>query len=67
MALTEFDVPVRMAKLTIGFLFDDLTELEHAELDDWVTANMANQRIFEELIDQDHEVKKNKKKSLPDQ
>ncbi|HSZ87364.1 MAG TPA: hypothetical protein VK787_15130 [Puia sp.] len=62
MSLTEFDVPVRMAKLTIGFLFDNLTESELVELDDWINVNMHNQLIFEELICQFPLLKINRKK-----
>jgi transmembrane sensor len=40
----------RIAYLINGFIQDDLTESEHDELDEWVSANMKNQRLFEELI-----------------
>ena len=42
----------RVAYLVAGFLRHTLTEAEHTELDDWVTANMDNQRLFEKLIDE---------------
>ena len=41
----------RIAYLINGFIQDDLTESEHDELDEWVAANMKNQRLFEELTD----------------
>jgi len=41
----------RIAYLINGFIQDDLTESEHDELDEWVSANMKNQRLFEELTD----------------
>jgi len=39
----------RIAELIAGFIKETLTPTEHQELDDWVTASMANQRLFEEL------------------
>ncbi|WP_431213807.1 hypothetical protein ACQ86N_02585 [Puia sp. P3] len=41
----------RIAFLISGFLQDRLSPEEHGELDDWVTASMENQRLFEELTD----------------
>ena len=41
----------RVAYLIAGFLQENLTEKEHEELDDWVGANMENQRLFEELTE----------------
>ena len=41
----------RIAYLINGFIQEDLTESEHDELDEWVSANMKNQRLFEELTD----------------
>jgi ferric-dicitrate binding protein FerR (iron transport regulator) len=41
----------RIAFLIAGFLQDRLSPEEHRELDDWVTASMENQRLFEELTD----------------
>src|SRR5579871_20996 len=41
----------RIAYLIAGFLKDTLSEEEHIELDDWVTQNMENQKLFEELTD----------------
>jgi transmembrane sensor len=41
----------RVAYLIAGFLQENLTEKEQEELDDWVGANMENQRLFEELTD----------------
>jgi transmembrane sensor len=40
----------RTAWLIAGFLQDRLTEAEHDELDDWVTASKENQRLFEDCI-----------------
>ncbi len=42
----------RVAYLVAGFLRNTLTDLEHTELDDWIAANMDNQRLFEQLIDE---------------
>jgi transmembrane sensor len=39
----------RAAYLIAGFIRNSLTEAEKDELDDWVVANMDNQRIFEKL------------------
>lgn len=41
----------RIAFLIAGFLQDRLTPDEHRELDNWVTASLDNQRLFEELTD----------------
>jgi transmembrane sensor len=41
----------RIAYLINGFIQEDLTESEHDELDEWVSASMKNQRLFEELTD----------------
>ena len=41
----------RVAYLCAGFLNETLTEAEQIELADWVSSNMANQRLFEELTD----------------
>ncbi|HSU26797.1 MAG TPA: FecR domain-containing protein [Chitinophagaceae bacterium] len=40
----------RTAWLIAGYIRQTLTEKEHDELDDWVTASDANQRLFEELV-----------------
>jgi ferric-dicitrate binding protein FerR (iron transport regulator) len=40
----------RTAWLIAGYLQQTLTEEEHDELDQWVTASDENQRLFEELI-----------------
>lgn len=42
----------RVAYLVAGFIRNTLTAVEQVELDDWVTANMENQRLFEQLIDE---------------
>src|SRR5258705_9392117 len=42
----------RVAYLVAGFIRNTLTDAENIELDDWVTANMDNQRLFEKLIDE---------------
>lgn len=39
----------RIAYLVAGFLRQTLSETEHDELDAWMTASPANQRLFEEL------------------
>ncbi|HEV3224165.1 MAG TPA: FecR domain-containing protein [Puia sp.] len=41
----------RIAYLINGYNLDNLTVSEHQELDDWVTASMRNQQLFEELTD----------------
>jgi len=41
----------RVAYLIAGFLQENLTQAEHEELDDWIGANINNQRIFEEMTD----------------
>ncbi len=41
----------RIAYLVAGFLQQKLTEPEHDELDEWITASDENQRLFEQLID----------------
>lgn len=40
----------RIAYLTAGFIKRTLSDAEHDELDAWITASDANQRLFEELI-----------------
>lgn len=41
----------RTAYLIAGYIKENLTPREHEELDDWVTASMDNQLLFEELTD----------------
>src|SRR5579872_485163 len=41
----------RIAWLIAGYLGETLTQQEHVELDDWVTASIDNQKLFEELTD----------------
>jgi transmembrane sensor len=41
----------RVAYLIAGYLKETLSPAENQELDDWVCANMDNQRLFEELTD----------------
>jgi transmembrane sensor len=41
----------RIAYLMAGFIGESLTTAEHDELDDWVTASMENQKLFEQLTD----------------
>ena len=41
----------RVAYLIAGYIRDNLTQVENEELDNWVTASMDNQRLFEELTD----------------
>jgi hypothetical protein len=43
----------RIAYLMLVFITETISEEEHDELDNWICASMKNQRIFEELIDQD--------------
>jgi transmembrane sensor len=46
-----------VASLVAGFINGTLTDEENIELDDWVTASMANQRLFEELTDEKNRVR----------
>lgn len=39
----------RIAYLVAGFMRQTLTEAEHDELDDWISASVENQRLFEDL------------------
>jgi ferric-dicitrate binding protein FerR (iron transport regulator) len=41
----------RIAYLMSGYIRETLTEAEHRELDNWVTASMENQKLFEDLTD----------------
>src|SRR4030095_6069999 len=41
----------RVAYLIAGYVRQTLTEKEHDELDEWITASDDNQRLFEELTD----------------
>jgi transmembrane sensor len=41
----------RIAYLVAGFLKQTLSEKEHDELDEWITASDENQKLFEELTD----------------
>jgi transmembrane sensor len=41
----------RVAYLISGYLRQTLSEEEHDELDDWMTANDENQQLFEQLTD----------------
>jgi transmembrane sensor len=43
----------RIAYLLSGFMQQTLSEIEHDELDAWMTSNPNNQRLFEELTDPD--------------
>ena len=40
----------RIAYLVAGFIRQRLTDKEHDELDEWITASDANQELFEELV-----------------
>jgi hypothetical protein len=42
---------LRTAYLINGYIRNNLTEKEHNELDDWVTENIINQRIFETMTE----------------
>jgi ferric-dicitrate binding protein FerR (iron transport regulator) len=42
----------RIAYLVAGFIRHTLSDEENIELDNWVTAGMDNQRLFEKLIDE---------------
>jgi transmembrane sensor len=42
----------RTAYLVAGYIRNTLTEDEHKELDDWVTASDHNMRLFEDLTDE---------------
>jgi hypothetical protein len=41
---------VRTGYLLNGYIRNNLTQTELAALDDWVTENMINQRVFEVMI-----------------
>jgi ferric-dicitrate binding protein FerR (iron transport regulator) len=41
----------RVAYLIAGYIRQTLTEKEHDELDEWITASDENQRLFEKLTD----------------
>jgi hypothetical protein len=41
----------RIAYLINGYILKKLTVPEHKELDEWVSASMKNQELFEELTD----------------
>jgi hypothetical protein len=43
--------PQRIAYLVSKYVRQELTEIEHNELDDWITASNTNQHLFEELVD----------------
>jgi hypothetical protein len=42
---------IRIAYLINGFIRHNLTIAENDELDEWVSANMTNQRIFENMTE----------------
>ncbi|HEY4153788.1 MAG TPA: FecR domain-containing protein [Puia sp.] len=48
----EDEQAYRIAYLIAGYIREDLTKAEHTELDDWVTASLENQRLFEEMTDE---------------
>ena len=37
----------KIAYLISGYIRENLTEAEHRELDNWVTASMENQKLFD--------------------
>src|ERR1700722_13442676 len=41
----------RIAYLINGYIVNKLSVPEHHELDEWVSSNMENQKLFEELTD----------------
>jgi transmembrane sensor len=45
------ELAYRIAWLIAGYVRETLNRQEQVELDDWVTASMDNQRLFEELTD----------------
>jgi transmembrane sensor len=45
------ELAYRVAYLIAGFIKETLSPEEHQELDNWVCANMDNQKIFENLTD----------------
>jgi hypothetical protein len=55
---------IRTAYLLNGYIRHKLTRSEHKELDDWVTENMVNQRVFEVMTDGLMEIKYWKWKSV---
>jgi hypothetical protein len=44
-------IPIRVAKLIIGYLNNLITMAEHHELEEWVSSSEDNVRIFEELTE----------------
>jgi len=51
MAIEETLIPVRVAKLVIGYLTHTLTEQEEDLLDEWVCESEENEQVFVALID----------------
>lgn len=51
MAIEEVLIPVRVAKLVIGYLNYTLTEQEKDLLDEWVCESEENEEVFSALID----------------
>ena len=44
-------IPFHIIKLTLGFFKQQLTEMQHDELDAWVEESEENQTMFEEMVD----------------
>jgi hypothetical protein len=44
-------IPIRIAKLIIGYLNNLISQDEQTELDDWISSSEENVLIFEELIE----------------
>jgi hypothetical protein len=42
---------IRTAYLINGYIRHNLTEAEHVELDEWITASMINQQVFEVMTE----------------
>ncbi len=44
-------IPYSVTLLLIGYFSQTLTQVQQQQLDDWMCANEANQRIFEECLE----------------
>jgi len=44
-------IPFHIVKLTLGYFKQQLTDVEHDELDAWIVDSEENQIMFEEMVD----------------
>ena len=44
-------IPFHIVKLTLGFFKQQLTDVEHDELDAWIVDSEENQIMFEEMVE----------------